>query len=102
MIQTLCPVIVTQQVGPAIYVLKFYSPEIASTVRPGQFVNIKVSEQFVPLLRRPFSVYHVEQKEVSLIFNVTGVGTKILSEKKAGEIIDVIGPLGCSFHVDDM
>ena len=102
MIQALFPVTTNQQVGPATYVLKFYSPEIASTVQPGQFVNIKVSDTFVPLLRRPFSVYHVEEKEVALIFNVTGVGTKILSEKKVGETIDVLGPLGCSFRLDDV
>ncbi|HMD14003.1 MAG TPA: dihydroorotate dehydrogenase electron transfer subunit, partial [Bacteroidota bacterium] len=101
MIHTVCPVTSNLQVGPEIYVLKFHSPEIASAVQPGQFVNVKVNDAFVPLLRRPFSVYYVEKKEVAIIFNVAGTGTKILSEKKAGETVDIIGPLGCAFRLDE-
>ncbi len=99
--QTVCRVTSNLQVGPAIYVLKFHSPEIASAVQPGQFVNVKVNDAFVPLLRRPFSVYSVEKEEVALIFNVAGTGTNILSKKKTGETVDVIGPLGCAFRLDD-
>ena len=101
MIQTVCPVTSNLQVGPAIYVLKFHSPEIASEVRPGQFVNVKVNEAFVPLLRRPFSVYSLEKEEVALIFNIVGAGTNILSKKKSGETVDIIGPMGCAFRLDD-
>ena len=101
MIQTVCPVTSNLQVGPAIYVLKFHSPEIASAVQPGQFVNVKVNDAFVPLLRRPFSVYSVEKEEVALIFNVAGIGTNILSKKIAGDTIDIIGPLGSAFRLDD-
>jgi len=50
-------------------------------------------------LRRPFSVYKVEGDNVKIIFNVIGIGTKILSSKRKGDTIDVLGPLGMSYGV---
>ena len=53
-----------------------------------------MEESAVPLLRRPFSIFSVEGEIVSIIFNVVGLGTRLLSQKKAGETLDVLGPLG--------
>jgi dihydroorotate dehydrogenase electron transfer subunit len=100
MTQELCSVAAVKNIGSGIFVLRFIAPEIASAVQPGQFVNMKTNELLFPFLRRPFSVYRVDGESVEIIFNVVGSGTKILSEKQQGEIIDVIGPLGCSFGVD--
>ena len=36
-----------------IFLLKLHCPNISSQIQPGQFLNIKVSESFHPLLRRP-------------------------------------------------
>lgn len=101
MIQTLCPVTSLLNVGPNIFVLSFHSPEIASAVLPGQFVNVKTNDLFFPFLRRPFSVYNVNETNVEIIFNVVGAGTKILSEKRPGDLIDVLGPLGCAYRLED-
>lgn len=100
MIKRSCPVIEVRQVGPAIHLLTLGSPDIASRARPGQFVNIRVSDQPVPLLRRPFSVCTATSSEFSVIFNIVGVGTRMLAEKRPGETLDVIGPLGHPFAVD--
>jgi dihydroorotate dehydrogenase electron transfer subunit len=83
-----------RQAAPGIFVLTFTAPEIAERITPGQFVNIKVNDFNVPLLRRPFSVYTVTGNEVSIIFNVIGLGTSILSAKRPGDLLDIIGPLG--------
>lgn len=96
----LCTVRSNKNVGGNIYVLRFECPELALTTRPGQFINIKVSDGYIPLLRRPFSVYRVEQNEVEIIFNAIGTGTTVLSKKKAGDVIDVLGPLGVSFNIE--
>jgi len=84
-----------------IFRLTLYAPEIARISKPGQFVNVKVSDYFDPLLRRPFSICDVDGEYIKLIFNITGRGTKILAELKQGDEIDLLGPLGRGFEVDD-
>ncbi|MBU1421617.1 MAG: dihydroorotate dehydrogenase electron transfer subunit, partial [Bacteroidetes bacterium] len=76
-------------INPSSFNLQFYSPEIASTSLPGQFINIKIDETSVPLLRRPFSVYNINDNEVEIVFAVSGIGTKKLHQKKIGEYLDV-------------
>ncbi|MEN8192960.1 MAG: dihydroorotate dehydrogenase electron transfer subunit [Bacteroidota bacterium] len=82
-----------------IYLLKVSAPEISLTAKPGQFCNIKVSDSEFPLLRRPFSICEVDGDNISFMFNLVGLGTDILSKKKDGEVINVIGPLGNGFDL---
>ncbi len=81
-----------------IFVLKIFSPEIASIINPGEFINVKVNDSTFPLLRRPFSVCDVEGDFIFLMFNIFGEGTKMLSSKHKGELIDLLGPLGHGFN----
>ncbi|OYD16594.1 hypothetical protein CH330_02420 [candidate division WOR-3 bacterium JGI_Cruoil_03_51_56] len=69
-------------------------PILATHVKPGQFLNIKVSSEPDPLLRRPISVADVTGEKVRLVFRVVGRGTELLSRNRAGDIVDVLGPLG--------
>lgn len=84
-----------------IFLQKIYSPEIARLIKPGQFLNIRVSETVFPLLRRPFSVCDVDGDFIFIMFNIFGEGTKILSHKHKGDTIDILGPLGNGFNIDD-
>lgn len=90
----------TDEVADGLFVLRFQSDRIARTTAPGQFVNIRVTESFVPFLRRPFSVSRVEGRLVEILFNVVGTGTQILSSKRPGDTLDLLGPLGKPFGVD--
>jgi len=101
MIQTISPITSLQNVAPGIWVMNIKAPEIASKTNAGQFINIKVSDYSLPLLRRPFSIYHVVGDEIKIIFNVVGIGTTILSQKKIGDTLDIIGPLGNQFKIID-
>ena len=95
---------VIRQCAPAgsnIYVLSFDSPAIASAAKAGQFVNIKPNDSFDPLLRQPFSIYHIAGGTIEIIFNVVGKGTELLSRKKKGDTINVLGPLGNPYSIDD-
>ncbi|PKL92438.1 MAG: NAD-dependent dihydroorotate dehydrogenase B electron transfer subunit [Candidatus Goldiibacteriota bacterium HGW-Goldbacteria-1] len=67
---------------------------------PAQFINIKVSDTVVPLLRRPFSIFSAENKELDIVYKVIGEGTRLLSEKKKGDVLDFIGPQGNTYPVD--
>jgi dihydroorotate dehydrogenase electron transfer subunit len=65
--------------------------------RPGQFINLLISESYQPLLRRPFSIYDAYGKYVEIVYKVIGCGTRLLSEKKKGDVLDFMGPLGNSY-----
>ena len=101
MIQSLCRIREVTSVGPGIFVMCMHAPEIASRTKPGQFVNLKVHDLYLPLLRRPFSVYRVDGEYIEIIFNIVGESTKILSLKKKDDWIDIIGPLGHPYSFDD-
>ena len=90
-----------REAGENIFVIRFLAPELAASIKAGQFINIKVADGFEPLLRRPFSVYRASDGHVEVIFNVVGRGTSILSRKAAGDFIDVLGPLGMPYSLDD-
>lgn len=83
-----------------IHLIKVYSPSIAHSAKPGQFCNIKVSETDFPLLRRPFSVCNVEGDFVYFMFDIHGEGTKLLTKKKSGDELDILGPLGKGFDYE--
>ncbi len=78
----------------------FDAHEIASIARPGQFIEVKVNNGGDPLLRRPLGVHKVRGEKVEVLYEIVGRGTQILSEKKPGEYLDVIGPLGNGFRFD--
>jgi dihydroorotate dehydrogenase electron transfer subunit len=77
--------------------LALHAPQIAGVASPGQFVNIKVSDRVEPLLRRPFSIHKVRGAYIEVLYEALGKGTELLSKKKAGEYLDIIGPLGTGF-----
>jgi dihydroorotate dehydrogenase electron transfer subunit len=94
------PIVETKQVHENIFIQKIHSPEIARLIKPGQFLNIRVSETTFPLLRRPFSICDVSGEHIFLMFNILGEGTKILAHKRDGDLVDILGPLGNGFKLD--
>ncbi|MBW2567110.1 MAG: dihydroorotate dehydrogenase electron transfer subunit [Deltaproteobacteria bacterium] len=90
------------QVGPGYFRMGLAFPELARIARPGQFVMVKLPDRSIPLLRRPFSVHNrlVEKGEVcgfELLYKVVGQGTQAMSGMIAGDVLDVLGPLGKGF-----
>lgn len=51
-----------------------------------------------PFLRRPLGIHKAAGKEIEILYEVVGEGTKILSQRKPGEEIDLLGPLGNGFE----
>ncbi len=89
-----------EELGPGYFRMELDCPEIAAAGAPGQFVMVRVTEALSPLLRRPFSISDVDAGgSIALLIRVVGEGTRILSEKKAGESVDVLGPLGKGFDI---
>ncbi len=66
---------------------------------PGQFVNVLIGDGAAHPLRRPISIAsaNLQEETLSLVYRVVGEGTKWLSERSRGDLIDVFGPLGKGF-----
>ncbi|MBP7215667.1 MAG: dihydroorotate dehydrogenase electron transfer subunit [Candidatus Omnitrophica bacterium] len=73
------------------------APAIAKLAQPGQFINVSVSETAEPLLRRPLGIHRVSGSTIEMLYEVVGQGTRLLSRRAPGEILDIIGPLGNGF-----
>ena len=72
--------------------------DLGQEVQCGQFVQVAVPGYF---LRRPISVHRADAEGISLIYRIAGDGTRTLSELKAGETVDLFGPLGSGFPLLD-
>jgi len=77
--------------------LEFENKEI----NPGQFFMVKSLEGSY-LLPRPISVYDYDGKILKLLYKVVGKGTKIFSKLKTEEKVQVLGPLGNGFPLEDI
>jgi dihydroorotate dehydrogenase electron transfer subunit len=91
------PITGRREVARGMYVLAMRAPEIASTVRAGQFVNLGWSPG--PLLRRPFSVYRVGGEDIEVVLKAVGAGTSQLLAMEVGDRISCLGPLGRGFEI---
>ncbi len=91
-----------EEINNGIFKFTIKAPEIANSAKPGQFLEIKVSDVQEPFLRRPISIYSIDGENVTFIFQTRGRGTELLSKKEIGDKVDLIGPLGYgTFKVDD-
>jgi dihydroorotate dehydrogenase electron transfer subunit len=72
---------------------------------PGQFYQIRCSSLTDPLFRRPFSVHRILEVEGSwsleILYRLVGRGTEWLSQRKRGELLDILGPFGNGFRIDE-
>ena len=95
-IQRTVTVAANTKVCPQYYRLSLDPGGAVCEVRPGQFIHIRVAEGLEPFFRRPFSVFRAE-KTIDILYDVVGKGTEILSSKKKGDRLDILGPLGNPF-----
>jgi 2-polyprenylphenol hydroxylase and related flavodoxin oxidoreductases len=84
-----------------------WEPE-AGKPEPGQFLTLRVSPYSDPLLRRPFAFSDYSpaglsggKATVSIVYQIRGGATKLLSELAPGSTVDAIGPLGRGFSLPD-
>ena len=69
----------------------------------GQFYHLLCpgDDEAQPFLRRPMSIYAVEPEQglLEFLYKVTGMGTQGLARLGAGDLLNVLGPLGCGFQL---
>jgi len=84
------------------WLLEVEAPDIAGSLTPGQFVNIRIENTLTPFLRRPFSVYRVsvDGRRLQVAYKILGEGTRLMTSTiHEGGSCDVIGPLGRGFTI---
>ena len=98
------------EVSPGYWRMRLTAPPEFASVRPGQFVMVRVNAAIDPLLRRPFGVFDVgtytpaytgaqSQPYLEILYRVVGKGTAMLSTLHDTDLLDILGPLGKSFDI---
>ncbi len=67
-----------------------------SGIKAGQFVNIKIDGLY---LRRPISVCEIDGDLLTIIYKIVGKGTEVMSEMKAGKVLDLLTCLGNGYDL---
>jgi len=86
-----------RKINQAYWKLSFKSSFLSRSVLPGQFVNVLLEDDSDPFLRRPFSYYRTKNQTIEILYEVLGRGTRLLTLKKKGDRLKVLGPLGKAF-----
>ena len=79
------------------YIMRLHSPRCAAKAQPGSFVHITVSDERA--MRRPLSIMRVDSNEgwIELLYKVVGDGTRLLAQRRQGETLSILGPIGNPF-----
>lgn len=111
------PVLRRQQLADDIFSFWLKAPPIASSIEPGQFVQVRIipgtqslspligdkscvpgiiqpKPAYVPFLSRPFSIAQQRRDLIRIVLRVVGVGTELLAMSQRGDEWNLLGPLG--------
>lgn len=94
------------QLATDTYRVRFHCPQLAASIRPGQFLMIRLAGCNDPLLGRPFALYDTVVDPsgtpvgVDVVYLVVGKVTRLLSQCKPGDSLEVWGPLGNGFSAE--
>ena len=83
-----------ETLNSVVELMEIHAPFVARKCEPGQFIILRVDEdgERVPLT---IADYDREKETVTIIYQVLGYSTTLLSQKKEGEYVaDFVGPLG--------
>lgn len=83
------------------FILRLSINQEIGDIKPGQFVQVRVDDSRSTFLRRPISVYDVDNSEnsIHLLIKIAGEGTLALSHLKPGSRVNLLMPLGNSFTI---
>ena len=90
-----------RKIAEGVFSLRVRAEEIASSVRPGQFVSVACGFPGA-FLRRPISVCSADGSIIRLVYETRGKGTRWLSQQAAGCELDIGGPQGNGFAIPDI
>ena len=77
------------------FVMRIRAPKCAAAARPGTFAHISCDASLP--MRRPLSIMRVVDDAIEVLYKIVGEGLHLLAEKRAGDRISVLGPIGQPF-----
>ncbi len=80
------------------HVLRLEAPRCAARATPGSFAHIRCDESLP--MRRPLSIMRAHPVEgwIELLYKVVGRGTRLLCERRPGDSLSLLGPIGRGFE----
>lgn len=96
MTQGIYKVISNIKIAPSVFKMEL-SGDTSALTKPGQFINFKIDGLY---LRRPISVCDYDDKTITVIYKVVGVGTEEMSKAQAGDEFDILVGLGNGFDTE--
>ena len=81
------------------YHLRLKAPQTAAHARPGHFVHMQCDPAL--FMRRPMSIMraHAQTRTIEVLYKAHGQGTELLTQRRPGDRIDLIGPIGQPFKL---
>lgn len=88
-------VVSQEQLASDIFSMWLAVGDMATEAKPGQFLSVYSSDDS-KLLPRPISICEIDQENgrLRIVYRVVGYGTKEFSGCRAGDSLEVMGPLG--------
>lgn len=82
------------------YLMRLQAPETATHAQPGSFVHLQCADDLP--MRRPMSIMRADKNAgwIEILYKVHGEGTEKLKQRKPGDILSLLGPIGIPFKLD--
>ena len=87
-----------QCIATDIYSMWLAAPDIAKDAIPGQFITLYTKDAD-KLLPRPISLCEIDKENgrLHIVYRIAGSGTKEFATYEAGDVVEIMGPLGNGF-----
>ncbi|WP_457627521.1 dihydroorotate dehydrogenase electron transfer subunit [Persephonella sp.] len=84
------------------WLLRVKAPQLRDAPA-GSFAMVRATPDYVydPMMRRAFAIADIQDDEILLFYDVYGKGTAMLTERKEGETVSILAPLGRNFFPED-
>jgi dihydroorotate dehydrogenase electron transfer subunit len=79
-----------------LFVISLAAPKTAIHAKPGQFIHLQCDESLP--MRRPLSIMNTDGDCIHIMYKVIGEGLEKLTQKKKGDTLNLLGPIGNGFE----
>jgi len=85
------------------FILELLAPQPLPLMEPGQFAEVLVPGCKDVFLRRPLAIHdvNIHENTIRLLIMIVGKGTLALSQLRAGELLNLVYPLGTGFRLPE-
>ena len=85
-----------------VYSMWIREEEMAAQAKPGQFISVYTKDG-AKLLPRPISICETNKETgmLRIVYRTVGAGTEEFSRYQAGDTVDIMGPLGNGFPLEE-